>query len=139
MDDNNFQQQINNRGASMSNWFLRIAVLYIIAGVTLGIHMAASHDHSMHPVHAHLNLLGWVAMSLFGLFYRAIPAAAETKLAKAHFWIYVPSHFAQMVLLAMLYRGNTSVEPALGLFSILVGIGFLCFAAVVWKHTGKQV
>jgi hypothetical protein len=141
MDDNknSNQQQHKHRGASMSNWFLRIATLYIIAGITLGIVMAASHDHSMHPVHAHLNLLGWVAMSLFGLFYRAIPVAAETKLAKAHFWIYVPSHFAQMVLLAMLYRGYTSVEPALGLFSILVGIGFLCFAAVVWKHTGKQV
>ena len=121
----------------MSNWFLRIAMLYIIAGVALGIVMAASHDHSMHPVHAHLNLLGWVAMSLFGLFYRAIPAAAESKMAKAHFWIYVPAHFVQMVLLTMLYRGYTAVEPALGLFSILVGVAFLCFAVVVWKHTGK--
>jgi len=121
----------------MSNWFLRIAMLYIIAGVALGIFMAASHDHSMHPVHAHLNLLGWVAMSLFGLFYRAIPAAAETKLAKAHFWIYVPAHFAQMVLLTMLFRGYTAVEPVLGLFSILVGVAFLCFTVVVWKHTGK--
>jgi len=121
----------------MSNWFFRIAVLYIVAGVSLGIYMAASNDHSMHPVHAHLNLLGWVAMTLFGLFYRVIPGAAETKLAKAHFWIYVPAHFAQMVLLAMLYRGYTAVEPALGLFSVLVGVAFICFAIVVWRHTGK--
>ena len=121
----------------MSNWFLRIAVLYIIAGVALGNYMGATGDHSMAPVHAHLNLLGWVAMTLFGLFYRAIPAAAETKLAKVHFWIYVPAHLVQMVLLTMLYRGNGAVEPALGMFSILVGVAFLCFAAVVWRHTGK--
>jgi hypothetical protein len=123
----------------MSNWFLRIAVLYIVVGVSLGIYMGASGDHAMHPVHAHLNLLGWVAMSLFGLFYRAFPAAAESTLAKVHFWIYVPAHFVQMVLLTLLYRGNGAVEPALGIFSILVGVAFLCFAVVVWRHTGKTV
>ena len=121
----------------MSNWFLRIAVLYILIGVSLGIYMGASGDHSMHPVHAHLNLLGWVAMSLFGLFYRMVPAAAESTLAKAHFWIYVPAHFAQMVLLTLLYKGNGAVEPVLGICSILVGVAFVCFAIVVWRHTGK--
>lgn len=121
----------------MSNWFLRIAVLYIIAGVGLGIFMGASGDHSMYPVHAHLNLLGFVAMTLFGLFYRMIPAAAETMLAKVHFWLYVPAHFVQMVLLTILYRGHPAVEPVLGVFSILVGVAFLCFATVVWRHTGK--
>lgn len=121
----------------MSNWFLRIGVLYIVVGVALGIHMAASGNHLMHAVHAHLNLLGWVAMFLFGLFYRVIPAAADTKLAKAHFWIYVPAHFGQMVLLTMYYQGHKAVEPVLGLFSILVGVAFLCFTVVVWRHTGK--
>jgi len=121
----------------VSNWFLRIAVLYIIAGVGLGIFMGASGDHSMYPVHAHLNLLGFVAMTLFGLFYRMIPAAAETMLAKVHFWLYVPAHFVQMVLLTILYRGHPAVEPVLGVFSILVGVAFLCFATVVWRHTGK--
>ena len=121
----------------MGNWFLRIAVLYIIVGVALGIYMGGSGDHSLHPVHAHLNLLGWVALSLFGLFYRAVPAAAESTLAKVHFWIYVPAHFVQMVLLTLLYRGNGAVEPALGMFSILVGVAFVCFAIVVWRNTGK--
>lgn len=121
----------------MSNWFLRIAVLYLIAGISLGIGMAASGDHSLHPVHAHLNLLGFVLMTLFGLFYRVVPAAAETKLAKAHFWIYVPPHFVQMVALTLLYRGNEKMEPVLGVTSALVGIAILCFATVVWKHTGK--
>jgi hypothetical protein len=121
----------------MSQWFLRIAVLYILVGVCLGIYMGASGDHSLHPVHAHLNLLGWVAMSLFGLFYRAFPAAAESTLAKVHFWLYVPAHLVQMVLLTLLYRGNGAVEQALGVASILVGVAFLCFAIVVWRHTGK--
>jgi hypothetical protein len=120
---------------TMSNWYLRLAILYLVTGVALGIGMAASHDHTLHPVHAHLNLLGWVSLGLFGLFYRAFPAAAASKLAKAQFWIYVPAHLVQMVLLTVLYLGNETIEPALGLASILVGVGMLCFAAVVWQST----
>lgn len=121
----------------MSNWFLRIAVLYFIAGVSLGIGMAISENLSLRPVHVHLNLLGWVSMTLFGLFYRAVPAAAETALAKAHFWIYVPAHFVQMLTLTLYFLGYTSVDPVLGLASVLVGVAVLCFATIVWKHTGK--
>jgi hypothetical protein len=119
----------------MSNWFLRLAVLYLIAGVGLGLQMAATNNHSMFPVHAHLNLLGWVSLTLFGLFYRVVPAAATTTLAKLHFWIYVPAHFVQMVLLAMFYRGATAVEPMLGAVSMLVGVGIVLFAVGVWKNT----
>jgi len=124
---------------NMSNWFLRLAVLYLIAGVGLGLQMAASNDHSMFPVHAHLNLLGWVSLALFGLFYRVVPAAATTTLAKLHFWIYVPAHFVQMVLLTMFFRGVKTIEPALGAVSMLVGVAIVMFAVVVWKNTPSPV
>lgn len=120
---------------NMSNWFLRLAVLYLVAGVGLGLYMAASNNHTMLPVHTHLNLLGWVTLALFGLFYRLVPAATETKLAKLHFWVYVPAHFVQMVLLALFFLGFAAVEPALGAVSILVGVAVVMFAVVVWKHT----
>jgi cbb3-type cytochrome oxidase subunit 1 len=97
--------------------------------------MAASHDHSMFPVHVHLNLLGWVSLTLFGLFYRSFPQAAQTTLAKVHFWIYVPSHFCQMVLLAMLFRGYTVIESVLGLVSSMVAAAISSFAVIVWKTT----
>ena len=119
----------------MSNWFLRLAVLYLICGVSLGLYMAGSNDHSMAPVHAHFNLLGWVSMALFGLFYRLVPAATTTMLAKLHFWIYVPAHFLQMVLLALFFRGVKAVEPALGAVSMLVGVAIVLFAIVVWRNT----
>lgn len=119
---------------NLSAWWLKLAVLYLIVGVGLGIFMAASHDHSMFPVHAHLNLLGWVSMALFGLFLRACPDAASSRLAKVHFWLYVPSHFVQMVLLAALFRGNPAVEPALAAASMLVAAAIVCFAILVWMH-----
>ena len=121
----------------LSYRFFRLAVLYFIAGVTLGLYMAASHDHAMAPVHAHLNLLGWVTLSLFGLYYRAMPTMAESRLAQIHFWIYVPAHLVQMVLLFTLFQGHPEVEPALAMASLLVGVGVLCFAVVVWRSTSK--
>jgi heme/copper-type cytochrome/quinol oxidase subunit 1 len=48
------------------------------------------------PVHAHVVLLGWVAFTLFGLVYRALPewgspTATTVKLATVHFWLSVVS------------------------------------------------
>ena len=59
----------------------------------------------------------------------------RTKLAKAHFWLYVPAHFVQMASLMMFYRGATALEPVLGLSSILVGVAIVLFAVVVWQQT----
>jgi hypothetical protein len=124
--------------SNISNWFFRLAIAYLIAGVTLGIIMGASGDHSLFPLHAHLNLLGWVTMMLFAFFYRAFPAAAASKLAKVHFWIYVPAHLVQMVLLGAVLRGNHAIEPVLGMVSMLVAVAILCFAVILWRQTGAS-
>ena len=44
--------------------WIKIAVVYLLVGVSLGIYMGASGDHSLHPVHAHINLLGWATLTL---------------------------------------------------------------------------
>jgi cbb3-type cytochrome oxidase subunit 1 len=49
------------------------AVCLGIAGMIIGIIMAASGNHSVFPAHAHLNLLGWVSLFLIGIFYRLHP------------------------------------------------------------------
>ena len=44
--------------------------------------MAASGNHLYAPAHAHLNLLGWVSIALFGAYYTLFPQAAASTLAK---------------------------------------------------------
>jgi hypothetical protein len=122
---------------NLSNWYFRIGMCWIIAGVTLGNIMGASGDHSLFPLHAHMNLLGWVTMGIFAFFYRLWPAAAGTRLARVQFWIYVPAHFVQMVLLFILLRGNAGIEPALGMLSVLVAVAILLFVINAWKFTGS--
>jgi hypothetical protein len=64
--------------------FLTLAALALLIGVGLGIYMGASQSFQYAPVHAHLNLVGWASLAIFGLTYRAYPALAEGTLAKAH-------------------------------------------------------
>lgn len=77
-------------------------------------------------------------MGLFGLWYRSAPAAAESKLAKLHFWIYNLALPIQMATLAMYVSGTTAVEPVLVIASMAVGVSVVCFAINLWKHTGPQ-
>jgi hypothetical protein len=49
----------------------------------MGIGMSAAHDFQLAPIHAHLNLVGFVALSIFGLTYKAYPALARSRLAAA--------------------------------------------------------
>lgn len=66
-------------------WFFMLATICALAGMALGIHMSAAQDFTYAPVHAHINLIGWVSMALFGVYYHLVPRAAEGMLAKVHF------------------------------------------------------
>jgi hypothetical protein len=114
-------------------WF-KFAAVYFLCGIALGLHMAKSGDHSMFPVHAHINLLGWVSMALFGLIYRQFPAMAESKLAAAHFWIYNLALPVNMVTLYLYLGGNANIEPVLGIASMVGGFAILLFVINVLKN-----
>lgn len=66
-------------------YFLLLATVLLICGAVLGIMMGVREDFQLVPVHAHLNLAGWVSLALFGLTYRAYPQLAMTSLARYHF------------------------------------------------------
>ncbi len=108
--------------------WLRIAVVYFVVAVTLGIVMGASGDHSLMPVHAHLNLLGWVSMTLFGLIGYVYPATTQGRRADVQFWLYNLSVPVLLAMLAALLRGHKELEPLLAVGSIVTGIAVLLFA-----------
>lgn len=111
-------------------WF-RVAVVYFAIAVTLGLVMGGSGDHSLMAVHAHLNLLGWVSMSLFGLIGLAYPAITEGRVARWQFWLYNVGVPAMLVALAAQLKGVTGFEPVLGIGSTVTGIGVALYAWLV--------
>ena len=60
----------------------RISVSLGLIGIILGIVMGIRQDFVLMPAHAHLNLLGFVTMFLSALYYRAVPEAAASGLAR---------------------------------------------------------
>ncbi|MBI3373197.1 MAG: hypothetical protein HY017_15830 [Betaproteobacteria bacterium] len=107
-------------------WFLA-AVTYFVVGIGFGVYMGASGDHAMFTVHAHINLLGWASMGLTGLLYRSFPAAALTRLAAWHFWLYQVAVPVMLFAVAAIYSGNKDAEPVAGAASVVVFVSVLLF------------
>lgn len=114
--------------------WIKMAAVYLLVGVGLGIDMGASGDHSLHPVHAHLNLLGWATLALIGLIYRQFPQMSNSPLAKFQFWLHNLGLPVLMVALTMLIRGNEAMKPVVGAFSVIVGVSVLLFVVNVFRN-----
>ncbi len=99
--------------------------------------MAATENFQLQVVHAHINLLGWVSMMLYGLFYRALPKAAEGRLPVVHFWLTVIGFVAMMALLTVNKLGVEALNPVLGIFSIFVWLSMVVFAVIVFRSTWR--
>lgn len=114
-----------------SSTSFKVACLFAIAGLGMGIGMAASQDLTLMPAHAHLNLLGWVSLFLFGVFYRLHPALETSRLAMTQIVVWSVGTAFLTVAVAALHLGYAAFEPvaavsallllcSLGLFSVLV-------------------
>ena len=121
----------------VSDRFLQLAVLAALAGMGLGIGMGMMENLQLQAVHAHINLLGWVSMMLYGLFYRAVPKATEGRLPAIHFWLNVAVFVAMMLLLTLYKSGADSLSPALGIASIAMWLSMALFAVIVFRATWR--
>ena len=117
--------------------WLKLAVLYLIVGVGLGLMMGASKDFTMRPVHAHINLLGWATMALAGLVYSVYPAAGGSRLAKAHFWLHNLSLPVMAIALSFVVAGQQALVPVLVISEIVASLGILVFAANIFLNLKK--
>jgi hypothetical protein len=109
--------------------WLKLSVVYLIVGIAIGIAMGASHNFALRPVHAHMNLLGWTTLALAGLIYSIYPAAAASRLAKIHFWLYNLALPPMMIALALLVTGDQAAVPVLAGSQMVLAAGVLAFAA----------
>jgi hypothetical protein len=106
--------------------------MFLIVGISMGLHMSISQDHTAIGAHAHTNLLGWVTMAIFGGYFALNPRKAETRLAKIQFWIYTGGVVVMVPSLYLLLMGNQAMEPLVAVSSLVIFGGVLIFAAIVF-------
>ncbi|MCX9074669.1 MAG: cbb3-type cytochrome c oxidase subunit I [Candidatus Methanoperedens sp.] len=71
--------------------FAWASLIYLLIGSTMGAVMAIN-SLPLAPSHAHVLLIGWVSMMIFGVGYHLLPVFAGTdlyslRLAEIHFWL----------------------------------------------------
>jgi cbb3-type cytochrome oxidase subunit 1 len=113
-------------------WFLSVAVLQALAGMGAGIFMGITGDYTLAPAHAHNNLLGWVSMAIFGLYYGLVPEIAARRLAGVHFWLALIANIVFPVGIGLVVTGKGEVLSVAG--SLLEVLSMLLFGIIVWTN-----
>lgn len=122
----------------ISRTYLLTGSLYLLVGIILGMYMGGKQDFALKSVHAHINLLGFTLMTLFGVAYHAMPQLAGNVLAKVHFWLHQIGAFVLLIGLFLLMSGNMAPETAgkiLPVSEILVFFGMLAWSINVFRST----
>jgi peptidoglycan/LPS O-acetylase OafA/YrhL len=115
------------------------AVLMVIAGMIWGLVMAITRDHSAMPAHAHLNLLGWVSLFLFGVFYHLHPAVDRSRAAIIQVTAWIIGTAVMTIGIGLIHTGHAVGEPfaiggSLTVFAAMLLFGWL---VVRREHTAR--
>lgn len=119
--------------------FIRSSLLWFVAGITLGVAMAIHPQWVVYrPAHAHMNLVGFVVMMIFGVGYQMLPRffghpIHNRALAVAHIWL-ANIGLAGMVAGCFLAPsiGDASI-PVTASGGVLWAIGAYGFVYNMWR------
>jgi peptidoglycan/LPS O-acetylase OafA/YrhL len=109
------------------------AVVMVLAGMVWGLIMAISQEHSAMPAHAHLNLLGWVSLFLFGVFYHLHPALDRSRAALVQVGLWIVGTVILTIGVGLVHTGHGG-EPIAAAGSFIVLAGMLLFGWLVVRR-----
>jgi cbb3-type cytochrome oxidase subunit 1 len=119
---------------ALATRLIHTAVAFFVVGVALGTYMGAAQDFRFVHVHAHINLLGWVALALIGLIYRLHPHLQQGWLAQAHYWLHTIGLIVFMGSFAWGVAAGAKPMLLVATGATMVSLAVLLFAANVFKR-----
>ncbi len=118
---------------------IKLAVIYLVAGMTLGIVMGITGQFQLRGVHAHINLLGWATLGLAAIVFHIFPELARTRLATIWFWTYNISLPIALAALALMLSGYAWAMPGVKIGHLVVWASGVLFAAnVLWSLRARR-
>jgi hypothetical protein len=117
---------------ALAHIYFRTAILFLIAGISIGIYMSISGNHAVLGAHAHVNLLGWVTSALFGTYLALNPAKATGPLPHLQYFVYVIGVIVMGASLYLMLDGNTAMVPVVAGASLVAFAGVLLFAVIIF-------
>ena len=120
--------------SKMGITLVKIASIYMMVGLVVGLLMGMTGNHALVTVHSHTSLLGWVTMAITGLVYIVRPRFAASKLSPVYFWLHNIGLPIMIFSLALYYGyGNPAAEKVAGMASIIVLLALLVFTINIFK------
>ncbi|HKU63918.1 MAG TPA: hypothetical protein VJQ06_02590 [Rhizomicrobium sp.] len=115
--------------------FFGLGVICLFIGMAMGAQMGASEDFTLMPAHAHLNLLGWVTMAIYGIFYALTHASLKPKLAWTNFALAAIGVLVLIPSLALyLPAHDAKYVPGIMAGEIATMLSLLVFAISVYRE-----
>ena len=102
-------------------------------GVIWGIQMGISQNHAAMPAHAHLNLLGFVSLFLFGFYYRLYPSVDRSRAALVQVAAWIVSTIVMIIGVGLVHTGREAGEPLAAIGSVAVLPAMLMFGWQVYR------
>lgn len=116
--------------------YLVVSLVYAVIGMSLGIYMAASHDHGQFVTHAHILLVGFVISFVYGSIHRLWLIQPSRVIANLQFWLHQIASPVLAVGLFILYRHavpESALEPFLAAGAVCILVGMLLMIYMVFK------
>lgn len=108
--------------------YLVWALAYVAIGMSLGIYMAASHNHGQRITHAHILLVGFVVSFIYAVIHKLWLDGAASRLAKVQFVVHQLGAAMMVSGLFLLYGGFV---PAAQIELLLAPSTFVVFSAAL--------
>ncbi len=125
--------------------FVKASVAWLAAGVTLGVAMAAYPAWTIYrPAHAHLNLLGFVTMMIYGVAYHVVPRFSghplhSRRLAAWHWWAANAGLLLMVVAFLLRPHAAAAALPLLVAGGTLSALGAYAFAYGIWRTIDGRI
>ncbi|MBD3679454.1 MAG: hypothetical protein HUJ27_13800 [Rhodobacteraceae bacterium] len=118
----------------ISRHFFKAAAIFLIIGILMGLQMSISGEHKVTGAHAHLSLLGWVSLALFGTYFALDPDKGDSGLARIQFWLSVAATILMTGGLYLLLLGYGALAPVVAIGSLVYAAAAALFAWIVFSH-----
>ena len=116
-----------------SSLSFQAGVVLLVVGMIWGIQMGISKDHAVMPAHAHLNLLGFVSLFLFGFYYRLHPSLDWSRTALAQITVWLVGTITMTIGIGLVHTGHDAGEPLAAIGSLVVLAAMLMFGWQVYR------
>ena len=119
--------------------FIRASLAWFALGIILGVAMAAHPAWvAYRPAHAHMNVVGFLTMMVFGVGYQLLPrlfghALYSRRLAIAHWWLANGGLAAMVAGFVMQPHVGARSAPVTATGGVLFAAGALGFVYNLWR------